>query len=82
MNDWPRSSAAVSVAWLGDVMRRNGLLSAARITGVATADLGTGVGLMGEVVRLTLEYDRPSPQAPSTMIAKFPARERASIGKA
>jgi hypothetical protein len=59
MNDWPKNSAAITAKWLNDVMRQNGVLSDATVTGVGIADLGTGVGIMGEVARLSIDYDKP-----------------------
>jgi hypothetical protein len=82
MGEWPRSSAGLDAGWLNGVMRQNKVLSDATITGLAVADLGTGIGIMGEVTRLSIRYDKAQPGAPSTMIAKFPTRDPTNLGVA
>jgi hypothetical protein len=82
MNDWPKNSAAITAKWLNDVMRQNGVLSDATVTGVGIADLGTGVGIMGEVARLSIDYDKPGVEGPASVIAKFPAKDPANLGVA
>jgi aminoglycoside/choline kinase family phosphotransferase len=82
MDDWPNNSAAVDAGWLDKVMRHNGVLSSAKITGVTAADLGLGVGIMAEVTRLSIEYDRPQEGAPASIISKFPAADPTNLGVA
>ncbi|SKA32091.1 Ecdysteroid kinase [Enhydrobacter aerosaccus] len=80
MGDWPRSSAAVTVEWLDAVMHRNEVLSEARVTSVTASTLGMGVGVMAEVSRLTIAYDKPEDGAPGTIISKFPTTDPANLG--
>jgi hypothetical protein len=82
MADWPNNAAAVEAGWLDGVLRRSGVLSKARITGVTAADLGLGVGIMGEVSRLTIAYDKPEPGAPASVIGKFPTADPTNRGVA
>lgn len=82
MTSSPKKSMGVSAAWLDDIMHRNGVISGARVTGVSATDLGTGVGIMGDVARLALEYDKPSPDCPSSLIAKFPTSDPTNLAVA
>jgi aminoglycoside/choline kinase family phosphotransferase len=75
LGDWPNSSAAVDAEWLENVMRRSGVLSSAKITRVAAADLGTGVGIMAQVSRLSIEYEKEESGAPASIISKFPTAD-------
>jgi hypothetical protein len=78
----PKTAAAVDATWLNDVLHRNGALQRAQVTGVSAADLGKGVGLMGEVVRLSITYDAAEPGAPASLIAKFPTADPTNLGVA
>lgn len=82
MGDWPNNAAAVDAGWLDAVLRRNGVLANARIAGVAAADLGRGVGIMGEVSRLSIVYDKAEPGAPASIISKFPTADPTNRGVA
>jgi hypothetical protein len=82
MGDWPKNSAAVDAGWLDKVLRRNGVLSGAKVTGVAAADLGLGVGIMGEVSRLSITYEKPEASAPASIISKFPTSDPTNLGVA
>src|SRR4051812_48727962 len=82
MGDWPGNSAAIDAEWLDGVLRRNGVLSGAKVGSVTAANLGVGVGIMGEVSRLSIGYDKPEPAAPSSIIAKFPTADPVNLGVA
>lgn len=82
MDDWPRNAASVQAGWLDGVLRNNGVLKGARVTGVTAADVGTGVGIMGEVARLSIEYDKPADGAPATVVGKFPTADPTNLGVA
>jgi hypothetical protein len=82
MGDWPNKAAAVDAGWLDTVLRRNGVLSDARITGVTAADLGLGVGIMGEVSRLSIDYEAAQTGAPASIISKFPTADPTNLGVA
>jgi hypothetical protein len=72
----------VDAEWLDTVMRRNGVLSTARIIGVAAADLGTGIGIMGEVSRLSIHYEQTETDSPTSIISKFPTADPINLGVA
>lgn len=82
MQDWPGNSAEVDAEWLDDVLRRNGVLSGARISSVAAADLGAGLGIMGEVSRLSIGYDKAGTDAPASIICKFPTADPTNLAVA
>jgi aminoglycoside/choline kinase family phosphotransferase len=82
MGDWPANSAAIDVEWLDAVLHRNGVLSDTRITRVTAADLGLGVGIMAEVSRLSIGYDKAASDAPASIISKFPTADPTNLGVA
>lgn len=81
MGDWPRNAASVQPGWLDGVLRNNGVLTGPKVTGVTAANVGTGVGIMGEVARLSIEYDTPG-GAPATVVGKFPTADPTNLGVA
>lgn len=82
MSDRPRSASAVNVEWLDRVLRQNAILANARVTGVDSATLGLGIGIMSEVSRLSIAYDKPEDGAPATIISKFPTADPTNVGVA
>jgi hypothetical protein len=82
MGDWPGNSAAIDAQWLDNVLRRNGLLSAAKVSNVTAAPLGVGVGIMAEVSRLSIGYDQAGAGAPASIISKFPTADPVNLGVA
>jgi hypothetical protein len=72
----------VQAGWLDGVLHKNGVLTDSRVTGVSAADLGTGVGIMGEVARLSIDYDKPANGAPATVVGKFPTADPTNLGVA
>ncbi|MEY2468092.1 MAG: hypothetical protein QOF21_790 [Actinomycetota bacterium] len=75
MSDIPSSSTDITAEWLNEV------LEFGEVTEVAVENLGAGLGLLGEVVRLRLDYARDP--GPATLIAKLqsPAPENRFIGQ-
>lgn len=82
MGDWPHNAAAVKAEWLDSVLRHNDVLASAKVTSVASANLGLGVGIMAEVSRLSIGYDRAEEGAPATVISKFPTPDPTNLGVA
>ena len=82
MSAGPTSASTVQVEWLNDVLRRNGILSDSRVVGVQAARLGLGVGVMAEVSRLSIFYDKAEEGAPATAICKFPTADPVNLGVA
>ncbi|HJR26945.1 MAG TPA: phosphotransferase [Acidimicrobiales bacterium] len=71
----PESPADITAAWCNEV------LDLGRVADVRVEDLGAGLGLLGEVVRLHLAYD--GPPGPRTLIVKLqsPAAENRFLGQ-
>ncbi|MCC7365725.1 MAG: phosphotransferase [Dehalococcoidia bacterium] len=67
----PRGTADIDATWLNHVLAPE-LRGGASITGFTRQIIGEGVGFVGEVARLSLEYDAPAPGALSSVIAKVP----------
>ncbi len=55
------------------ILRDQGAIREARVTGLRHEPIG--IGLFGDTVRFTIEYDRPEPAAPATIAGKFPTVE-------
>ncbi len=62
----------VTSDWLTAALRKGGLLNTGTVTGFRSKVVGQGVGFMGEVVLLTLEYSRSGESAPASVILKIP----------
>ncbi len=71
----PVNSSGVTAEWLGEALRAADAIDNATITAVAVEDIGAGVGMMGEVVRVTLTYASADPALPQSMVGKFPASD-------
>jgi len=82
MGDWPGNAAAIDAEWIDGVLRRNGVVAGAAVSTVTAANLGVGVGIMGEVSRLSLGYDSPETDSPLSIIAKFPTADPVNLGVA
>lgn len=67
------SPAELSAEWLTAALRDAGVLGTGAVCGFEAEPLGEGVGVLGQLVRLRLDYDGDAAEAPHTLIAKFPA---------
>ena len=67
---------AVTEAWLTEVLRHAGALSDAKVIGAVPTRVGDG--MLGESVRFDLTYDRPSGDAPMSLVGKFPSADPVS----
>lgn len=68
----PAAVEDLTPAWLTASLRAGGVLRAASVTSVDASLLSEGVGFIGQVVRLTLTYDRAASGDPASVIAKLP----------
>jgi hypothetical protein len=64
---------ALTVEWLTSILRARGVIEDARVTRFACASLGEGVGILGQVLRVSLDYEGDASRAPQSLIAKFPS---------
>jgi hypothetical protein len=59
--------------WFTDVLQYSNALGDAAVTRVERQQIGTG--LIGQNVAFSLSYDRPAPDAPTSVVGKFPSPE-------
>ncbi|MAT93455.1 MAG: hypothetical protein CME59_12720 [Halioglobus sp.] len=80
MADFPTTPDALDVDYLNEALAAHGCLSTARVASLQCELIGTGK--MGDNARLTLTYDGPRGDAPTTLIAKLPAADEQARGMA
>ena len=56
--------------WVTNTLRATGVLQQARVTSVATHNLGTEKGMTGHLARVRLDYDTSETDTPRSLIAK------------
>lgn len=69
----PNGPGELTPDWLTEALRAGGVISGPSVTSVEKEILGEGAGFMGQLARVKLEYDAAAPDAPSSLIAKFPS---------
>lgn len=78
MTEIPTSADEITAAWLTTVLAEAGLTGSATVQSIAKQRIGEGVGFMGELHRITLEYDgEPPSRCPHSLIAKIPTSDEA-----
>jgi len=65
--------AKADARWFTEVLQHTGLLGHAVVTEVGRQRIGTGQ--IGQNVAFSLTYDRPAPEAPTSVVGKFPSSE-------
>jgi aminoglycoside/choline kinase family phosphotransferase len=76
----PETPDALTPEWFTQALRRGGVLSDQSVVGTRSEVLGEGVGFLGDLLRVTLNYDRPE-GLPASLIAKMPKLENRSMGE-
>ncbi len=66
----------VDADWMTAALREAGVLGSARVTQLARVPVGNG--LVADSYRFALAYDRAEPDAPASVVGKFPAHDPAS----
>jgi hypothetical protein len=61
----------MTASWLTEVLRDAKAIDGSTVVAVDHAPVGVGVGLMGELTRVALTYDRAEPGAPQSVIVKL-----------
>ena len=70
----PQSPAQLTPEWLTRVLQADGTIGRdASVRSVDSETVGEGVGFIGLLTRLHLQYDGAAASAPRTLIAKFPS---------
>jgi hypothetical protein len=72
----PKLLGELSPEWLGEVLRDANGNRFGELRSVEAQVIGVGAGLMGEVVRLKLDWIDATEAAPSSVIAKLPSQNR------
>jgi thiamine kinase-like enzyme len=73
MTNLPMTLSDVSSEWLTDALRAGGVTDGTAVTAFDWQILGEGVGFIGQLARIRLQYDRDEPGAPESVVAKFPS---------
>ena len=68
----PANTSEITADWLTAALGSRGHLGGAKVVGFECEVIGEGVGFVGELSRISLEYDREAPSAPKSLIAKLP----------
>lgn len=68
----PTVPGEIMPAWLTSALRGAGVITSSSVTGCRPTVIGQDWGFTGIVARVVLEYDRPEPGAPTSIVAKFP----------
>ena len=76
----PTTMDQVTPAWLTAALRESGVLSTATVTSIEKVIIGTGVGILGELARVTPTYDRAEAGAPKTLVVKIPTADPGGRG--
>jgi hypothetical protein len=71
--NFPTHPRELTNDWLTTTLDASVGLHGAQVSGFATSPVGEGIGMLGILVRVELEYDRPGANAPQSVIAKFPS---------
>ena len=69
----PMSAAELDAAWLDAALKHAGHLESGAVATVHHEVIGEGVGMVGQLARLTIRYSGDPGGLPSTMIAKLPS---------
>jgi hypothetical protein len=69
----PCGPQELTADWLTMALRETGTISSAAVAGFDYETIGEGVGVLGQLARVVLEYDSPQHGAPASLIGKFPA---------
>ena len=55
---YPTQPSELTTDWLTERLRSTGDIGDARVTGFSSTPVGEGIGMLGILVRVALEYDR------------------------
>jgi Ecdysteroid kinase-like family len=71
--EYPTHPKELTTEWLTATLDAAGVTHQAAVTDFSTSPVGEGVGMLGILARVAITYDKPAPEAPQTVIAKFPS---------
>ncbi len=67
----PSNAGQMTAPWLTQVLRHARAIQTSTVVGVEHAPIGVGVGIMGELTKVTLAYDHAEPGAPQSVVVKL-----------
>ena len=67
----PRTTSDVTAKWLASALD-------VPITSIKAEPIGVGVGLLGDLLRVQLTYERPADDAPASVVVKLPSHAPAN----
>lgn len=76
----PATMSEITPQWLTAALRAGGVIKHATVTGLERETIGVGIGILGELARITLTYDRPESGAPASVVAKLPTADPGGRG--
>ncbi|MCY4365623.1 MAG: phosphotransferase [Chloroflexi bacterium] len=71
----PTSLAEITASWLTRALAAGGVLPGATVTRYTPESIAEGKGFTNRVFRLHLEYQRPNPGLPASLLVKLPATD-------
>ena len=71
--NFPTSIGEITPEWLTDALKSTNVIRDATVKSFETTILGEGAGFIGQLARLTLQYDQPETGSPNSLVAKVPA---------
>jgi hypothetical protein len=69
----PTSLSDLTPEWLTQALSSSGSLTSGSVTSINAQVIGEGVGMVGQLARLTIEYSNDATVLPTHMIAKLPS---------
>ena len=76
----PERVDQITAEWLTSALRQGGVIDDAVVSSVRSTVIGDGIGFMGVLARVEVQYDPPQPDAPASMVAKLPTEEKKNRG--
>lgn len=76
----PATMDEITPEWLTGALRSAGCLTSCSVTAIDKVTIGQGVGILGELARITPTYTASEPNAPKTLIAKIPTADEGGKG--
>jgi len=76
----PLAPSDLTPEWLTATLRGAGHLGAASVVSARVEAIGQGVGVLCQLARIALAYDRPAPGAPARLVAKLPTTDPQTRG--
>ena len=75
----PKRTKRITSEWLNEVLHDSGYLKDLNIESISREPWGVGEGFVSDMARLTITYDKNSPELPKTMIVKMPTTFRTTL---